>query len=59
MYAIINKRKEYLSRKGIDSECIFTDNYNFAYVFKTIEESERVKSFAERFFNQDLEIITI
>lgn len=60
MFAIINKNKQYLTRRGIDADYTFTDNNNFAYVWGTINEAEAVRNILTDYQGvNDLEIITI
>jgi len=58
-YTIVDKNNKYLTRRGIESEVVFTDNKNFAYSFNVIEEAEKMKNFAEEYFNQKLKILEI
>lgn len=58
-YTIIDKNNKYLTKRGIGSEVIFTDNKNLAYSFDIIEEAEKTKNFAEEYFNQKLKILKI
>ena len=60
MFAIINKNKQYLTRRGIDADYTFTDNNNFAYVWGRIEEAETVRNILTDYQGiTDLEIIII
>ena len=60
MYAIINKNKQYLTRRGIDADYTFTDNNNFAYVWGNIAEAETVRNILTDYQGiNDLEIITL
>jgi len=60
MFAIINKNKQYLTRRGIDADYTFTDNNNFAYVWGTINEAEAVRNILTDYQGvNDLEIVAI
>lgn len=60
MFAIINKNKQYLTRRGIDADYTFTDNNNFAYVWRTINEAEAVRNILTDYRGiNELEIVTL
>jgi len=60
MFTIINKNKEYITRKSLTDDFSFTDNNNFAYVYDNLNQAEAVRNILEKYqcYN-DLEIITI
>lgn len=45
MFAIINNKKQYATRKGIDNYITWTDNINFAYVYKEKSEAEKLYNY--------------
>lgn len=60
MYAIVNKNKQYLTRRTINSDYSFTDNNNLAYVWGKIAEAEAVRNILTDYQGiNDLEIVTI
>jgi len=60
MFTIINKNKQYITRRSLTDDFSFTDNYNFAYVWGKIAEAEAVRNILIDHQNiTDLEIVTI
>lgn len=60
MFAIKNKNNQYLTRRNLFDDYSFTDNNNFAYVWRDIREAEAVRNILTDYQNiTDLEIVTI
>jgi len=60
MFTIINKNKQYITRRSLTDDFSFTDNYNFAYVYDNINQVEAIRNILEKYQGyNDLEIITI